>query len=39
METLPSIQGKTVVASSWKHYQASKDTDGKSIADVVQECY
>lgn len=26
-----------MVASTWKHYQAAKDTDGKSAAEVVEE--
>lgn len=26
-----------MVASTWKHYKATKDSDGKTIADVVQE--
>ncbi|TVU17372.1 hypothetical protein EJB05_33403, partial [Eragrostis curvula] len=34
---LVEYRGKTVPATTWKHYQAAKDTSGKSAADVVQE--
>ena len=34
---LVKYRGKIVVASTWKHYQAAKDTSGKSMADVVDE--
>jgi hypothetical protein len=30
-------KGKTVVASTWKHYQAATDSSGKSKADIVTE--
>jgi len=34
---LIEYKGKTVVASTWKHYQAATDTSGKSKADLVAE--
>jgi len=34
---LVEYNGKTLVASTWKHYQAAKDSSGKSKADVVGE--
>ncbi|KAL6645213.1 hypothetical protein ACP70R_016821 [Stipagrostis hirtigluma subsp. patula] len=34
---LVAYRGKTVVASTWKHFQASKDSAGKSKADFVEE--
>ncbi|WVZ89659.1 hypothetical protein U9M48_036034 [Paspalum notatum var. saurae] len=32
---LVEYRGKTVVATTWKHYQATVDTSGKSAADFV----
>jgi hypothetical protein len=34
---LVEFNGKTVVASTWKHYQEAKDSSSKSKADVVAE--
>ena len=34
---LVQYKGKTMVASTWKHYQAATDTSGKSKADLVAE--
>jgi len=34
---LVQYKGKTMVASTWKHYQAAKDDSGKSKADLVAE--
>jgi hypothetical protein len=34
---LVEYKGKTVVASTWEHYQAATDSSRKSKADVVAE--
>ena len=34
---LVEYKGKTVVASTWKHYNAATDSSGKSAADFVAE--
>ena len=31
------FRGKSVVATTWKHYKAEKDTNGRSKADEVEE--
>jgi len=34
---LVTYRRKTVVAATWKHFQAAKDSAGKSVADIVIE--
>lgn len=34
---LVTYRGKTVVATTWKHFQAAKESSGKSVADIVTE--